>query len=183
MKFHINLLVVLLFCLATNLSKAQDQSEAFTLNSTEQTINTPTPEESKYQEEAIFLKTHFWWGQMYVKNGVEYRVGFNGRLLKKEFEGFPIAQAEFKKYQKKHRNTMIIALAGATAALVGWIGFTKRTLDAPNPNDVVPNSTESALLLGGLTVEVAAASWGTLSSNNSLQKAIFLRNQALCEGK
>ncbi len=183
MKFHINLLVALLFCLATNLTKAQDQSEAFIPNSTEQTINTPTPEEGKYQDEAIFLKNHFWFGQMYVKNGVEYRVGFNGRLLKKEFEGFPIAQAEFKKYQKKNRNTIIVAVAGATAAVVGLISFNKRTLDAPNPNDVVPNSTESALLLGGLAVEVAAVSWGTLSSNNSLNKAIFLRNQALCEGK
>jgi hypothetical protein len=181
MKFHINLIVTLLFFLATNLLQAQDKSEAFTPNSTEQTNN--APESGRYQEEAIFLKNNFWQGQMYVKNGVAYRVGFNGRLLKKEFEGFPVAQEEFKKYQKQHRNMVIVALVGATAAIAGYIGFMKRTLDAPNPDDVVPNSTESTLLVGGLAVEVAAASWGTLSSNNSLQKAIFLRNQALCEGK
>jgi hypothetical protein len=181
MKFHINLLVALLFCFATNRTQAQDKNEAFTPNATEQTNNAPN--NGKYQEEAIFLKNTYWRGPMYVKNGVEYRVGFNARLLKKEFEGFPIAQAEFKKYQKQNKNMLVVAVVGATAAIAGWIGFMKRTLDAPNPDDVVPNSTESALLFGGFAVEVGAVSWGTLSSNNSLQKAIFLRNQALCEGK
>jgi hypothetical protein len=181
MKFHINLIVALLFCFVTNLTQAQDKSEAFTPNSTEQTNDTPA--NGRYQEEAIFLKTSFWRGPMYIKNGIEYRVGFNGRKIKKEFEGFQVAQEEFKKYQKQLIIGKVVGVTGMIVAIIGLSHWAKRMDQSLNPEGLPPSSGETGAYLGGMIVGLGATSWGTLSSNNSLQKAIFLRNQALCEGK
>ncbi len=178
MKIHINLLSIVLILLFSTITKAQDSYKALP-----QETNTTRSlqEDNRYKQEAIYLKTSFW-GARYVKNGVEYRLGYMGKKIKKEFDGFPAAQAEFKKYQKQLVVSKIVGLTGIVVAFVGLSKWAKRSDASSNPDGIPPTETEAGLYLGGMTVGVAAATWGTISSNNSLQKAIFLRNQTICEG-
>jgi hypothetical protein len=178
MKIHINLLVTMLFCISL---KAQDAVEVLTPPLPAESISAST-ENELYQKEAIYLKNSFWKGQLYVKNGVEHRFGFMGNKIKKEFEGYPAAAAEFKKYQKTRKKTIIIGFAGVGMMATSLIMHSKRAAKTPD-DEVIPNATEGSIYLGGAGVAVVASAWGTLSSNNSLQKAIFLRNEALRDAK
>ena len=178
MKIYINLFSIVLICCLNRSASAQDNFKEVSLESTTTRLS---QEDNRYKQEAIYLKTSFF-GQRYVKNGVEYRLGYMGRKIQKEFEGFPVAQAEFKKFKKQLIISKVVGLAGCIVALASAFKYSNRASQTPN-NEVSPTNSEAGLYFGGLLVGLSAGTWGTISSNNTLQKAIFLRNQAICEGK
>lgn len=168
----------LLFFALSKIAVAQDNA-SFIATDFGSTMS-ELPQES-YKKEAIYLKTSFW-GQRYVKNGVEYRLGFYGKRLKKEFEGYPMAMDEFKKYQKQMKISQIIGITACAASIAAALRYGNRVSKSQNV-DVPPTDAEAAVYFGGLVVGAGAGLWGTMTSSNTLQKAIFLRNQAICEGK
>ena len=110
----------------------------------------------KYQSEAIYLK-----GNKYISNGIEYRLGFLNVNLKHEMQISPNAVIEYSNYEKK-RNS---ALAFATIGLAGVVS----ALFVSNRNAQV------GLALGGLGATIISLPL-SLKANNSLQKAIWIRN-------
>lgn len=178
MKLFNRHLLFLLFFSVYTIAWAQDNTsfEATEIGSTMSELPN-----KNFKNEAIYLKTSFF-GQRYVKNGVEYRLGFYGRKLKKEFESYPAAMAEFKKYQKQLTIGRVVGVTACLAAVASALHYGNRVSKSQN-SDIAPTEAESAIYLGGLTAGLAAGTWGTIASNNTLQRAIFLRNQAICEGK
>lgn len=167
----------LLFFIFGKIATAQDNASVAAIDIGSTMSELP---DKNYKKEAIYLKTSFF-GQRYVKNGVEYRLGFYGKRLKKEFEGYPIAMAEFKKYQKELKISQIISLTSCVLAVVSVLHYGNRVSKSQN-NDIAPTDAEAAGYIGGLLVAAGSGAWGTITSNNTLQRAIFLRNQAICEG-
>ncbi|MFZ4544015.1 MAG: hypothetical protein ACOYOA_08200 [Saprospiraceae bacterium] len=161
----------LLLLVNVQLGTAQESN----LNSTETSVFAYSPK--TYAQDAIYLKTTFW-GQRYIKNGEAMRLGFMGNKIKKEFEAYPEAALEFKKYQKNLRIGKIVGVGSAALAFVGLGIYASRTKDSTAEEE--PNATETALYIGGLVGALGALSWSTTSSYNALEKAIYLRNMAIC---
>src|SRR5205085_11855409 len=61
-------------------------------------------ETSHYQTESIYLK-----GNKYVKNGIEYPIGFWGKNLKKEMQVSQDAVVEFSNFERKHKTAFILS--------------------------------------------------------------------------
>ena len=120
-------------------------------------LSSPALSQTTYDTETIYLK-----GNGYVKNGVKTSRGFFWNNIAPEFEVSRDAVVEFKKAQKLHKVSSILAVAG-TGLLIG-------SLFADN-NDVA-----AGLAIGGLAVVVPALVIAPISGNK-LQKAVWLRNR------
>jgi hypothetical protein len=174
MKNLIFSLLLFISCIASTRLSAQKNITSAVPNS----VTTSNPEvKSRYEQEAIFLKNTFW-GTRYVKNGVDYKMGFMAKNLGKEFADFPEAKAEYDAYRKKGKVGQILGLVGIGIGVVGLTQYVKRAKKSPVPDDVPPNAGEGIAYLGGIGLAMTGA-FNTLKSTNHLQKAIFLRNKAL----
>ena len=113
-------------------------------------------ENKKYQTESIYFK-----GSKYVKNGIEYRIGFLGKNLKKEMEVSPNAVIEYNIFEKK-RNTALILSSIGLATLVSAIFVDNKDI-------------QTGLIIGGIGLTIVSFPFTTKASN-SFQKAVWIRN-------
>ena len=113
-------------------------------------------ENEKYQSESIYFK-----GPKYVKNGIEYRIGFLGKNLKKEMEVSPNAVIEYNIFEKK-RNTAAILSSIGLASLVSAIFVDDKDI-------------QTGLIIGGVGLTIVSFPFATKASN-SFQKAVWIRN-------
>lgn len=131
---------------------------------------------TNYTTDAIYLKKKIL-GTYYVKNGKDYHIGFMANRLKREFAGIPEAEQAYKTYKKQFIAGRAVALAGISLAIIATMSYTKRI---DNNSAVLPNVTEGVLYSGGVSTALIANVWSNLQCNNTLQKAVFLRNAAIC---
>lgn len=110
----------------------------------------------KYKTESIYFK-----GFKYVKNGVEYPVGFFGKNLKKEMEVSPNAVIEYKRYEKKRNTALVIYSIGLATVISGLV--------------VDDNNLRNGLLIGGAGVTIVSFVISD-KADESFEKAVWIRN-------
>ena len=178
MKNRIFIAFLFVFIAFTSSINAQEMLASVTqINQT--TTNEPNRvSKNSYQQEAIYLKMSFW-GSRYVKNGVSYKFGFKGKNLAKEFENYPAAQAEYKKYRKQLNTGKIVGVAALTASVVALLHYANRA--EKTTTEIPPSGGEVGVYLGGIAIGSVIGTIGSITSYNTLQNAIFLRNQAICQ--
>jgi hypothetical protein len=131
--------------------------------------------QSTYEKEAIYMNQGFF-RYSYVKNGVKMPVGFLNKKLKKEFLAYPEALKEFKKYQKKQLIGGLALLGSIIIADVLIIVQNNRTSHSIQSESITDGQIAGLTSSGVLFFSSLPI---VISSENSLQKAIFSRNNAL----
>ncbi len=134
-----------------------------------------TTAKNTYEQEAIYMNQGLF-RYSYVKNGVKMPVGVFGRKLKKEFLAYPEAMKEYKKYQKKQIiGSMTLLCSFAIAEIMILMENNKvannHNSESISDGQIAGLASSAVLFYSSLPIAV--------SSQNSLQKAIFLRNSAL----
>lgn len=113
-------------------------------------------ENEKYQTESIYLK-----GSKYVKNGIEYPIGYWGQHLKKEMEVSQYAVIEYNNFQQKRKTAFIWSTISAAMSVSALF--------------VDDNDIQYGLMLGGLGLSIVSFPISR-KAGNSFQKAIWIRN-------
>ena len=162
MKKRYCITTILMFFFSCNLILAQNTT----------IVKEAAPTTSSYEKDAIYLQTSFW-SPFYVKNGQEYRMGFAGKNLKKEFEGFPEAKAEYQNFIRQRRIAIASSVVGSILLLVA-----ANSALSNNSPDITDG--QKVMTLGGFASIIVSVP-ATIKMQNSLSKAIYLRNGALCK--
>ena len=110
----------------------------------------------KYQTESIYLK-----GSKYVKNGIEYPIGYWGQNLKKEMEVSQYAVIEYNNFQQKRKTAFILSTISLASIVSSMF--------------VDNDALQSGLFFGGLGLSIVSFPISRKASN-SFQKAIWIRN-------
>jgi len=117
-----------------------------------QTVN------EKYQTGSIYLQ-----GRYYVKDGVKYPIT-SWKNLKKEMEVSPDAVMEYEKFQHKRSTAFIFETIGLLSVISSFY--------------VDNEGLQYGLFFGGLGLTIVSFPINH-KANNSLHKAIWLRNGAI----
>lgn len=135
-----------------------------------------------YDRESIYLRSEFWRGTVFVKNGVIKPVGFAYKKLRPEFETTPSVMPMFKKAQRNQKITFGVSI-------LGLVGITAGSLMAANAVDnqgYLINEKRYKqglnLVLGSALCTMAINIPLQLKARQQLDDAIWLRNRALLGG-
>jgi len=109
--------------------------------------------------ESIYLK-----GNKYIKNDVEYPIGFLGSNLKEEMKISQFATLEWKKHVNYRNWSFVTSLTGVALTIAGF-GAESENL-------------QRGLILSGLGLSIISIPI-SIKSNNQIQKAIWTRNRDL----
>jgi hypothetical protein len=144
----------------------------FSINTT---LNGQSVKEN-YSKESIYLQVGFWSGQKYIKNGISHKIGLFNKDLKKEMKFSKDASFVYKKYVK-NRNTGIILSVTSSALLAGGFIYSIKSFGSGSRNQHIILNT---LVYTGLALSFVSLHF-SLTANNNLHKAVWLRNRDLLE--
>jgi hypothetical protein len=132
-----------------------------------------------YDREAIYLRTEFFRGTVYVKNGVSKPLGFSYKRLVPEFEQTPFAMPILKKARRNFKAQFWISMAGV-------VGTTAGAMLALQSFDHQGNVTNERQFRNGLNLMCGSAIISTaiglplqIKSRQQLDDAVYLRNREI----
>ncbi len=135
-----------------------------------------------YDRESIYLRSEFWRGTVFVKNGVIKPVGFAYKRLRPEFEATPGVMPMFKKAQRNQKIAFGVSLLGLAGITAGTFMIT-RSID--NQGYLINEKQYRQgvnLVLGSAALTMVINIPLQLKSRQQLDDAIWLRNRALLGG-
>jgi|GEM_PF-2024847 len=131
-----------------------------------------------YDREGIYLRTDFWAGTRYIKNGQPRNLGIFYKHLNPEFEKTPEAMPLFLKAKRNAKIATVVGIVtGVTAILGGVMACRSVNQDGFITNQ--PRYDQGIILLSGSAILSLAVNMPLqIKSRRQLDDAIWLRNRA-----
>lgn len=133
----------------------------------------------RFDREGIYLRSEFWRGTVFVKNGVARSVGFAYKKLRPEFEMTPRAMPMFKKAQRNAKISFVVGIAG----LVGTTAGVLLALQSVDDQGYLVNEQRYKngvnLILASTVLSAAINVPLQIRSRQQMDDAIWLRNREI----
>ena len=135
-----------------------------------------------YDREGIYLRTEFWRGPVFVKDGAIKPVGFLYKNLRPEFEKTPSVMPMFKKAQRNEKISFAVGILGLAGATAGAIMAFKSVDNQGYLINERQYRQGINLWLGSILFSAAINIPLKIKSRQQIDDAIWLRNRALLGG-